>query len=132
MKVLIIDDDQDLTAIFVTILKKEGFEMLTAQDGNTGIAKIKAENPDLILLDQVLPDISGNDILKKVKDDPSTAHIPVIILSNFSQKELVDEALTHGAVEYIFKYQISPMDLVGKVKEILNKKEDLPAGRQEK
>lgn len=122
MKVLIIDDDENAMAIFTTILKREGFEMITAASGAEGIGKIKEEKPALILLDQVLPDTSGNELLKKVKEDPQTANIPVILLSNFSQKELVDEALTQGAVEYIFKYQISPEDLVSKVKQILGEK----------
>lgn len=121
MKVLIIDDDQDLSTIFATLLKKEGYEIVTAGDGITGIETAGKEAPDLILLDQVLPDISGNEILKKLKEDASTKDVPVILLSNFGQQALVDEALTQGAAQYIFKYQISPSDLVTKVNEILGK-----------
>lgn len=119
MKILLIDDDEALTTVFSTALKKEGLETVLASDGKTGLEKAKTEKADLILLDQVLPDIQGNEILKSLKADPQTQNIPVIILSNFSQEELVKEAIDNGAKDYVFKYQIEPSDLVNKVKSAL-------------
>jgi DNA-binding response OmpR family regulator len=119
MKVLIIDDDENLSAIFEIALQKEGLEVIIALNGRTGIDKAKSEKPNLILLDQVLPDISGNEILKTIKTDAQTKDIPVLILSNFSQEELVKEAINNGAMDYIFKYQVEPQDLVNKVKQAL-------------
>lgn len=116
MKILIIDDDDAQSAIFETALQKNGFQAVLAYNGKSGIDKAKIEHPDLILLDQVLPDISGNEILKTLKADSQTQNIPVLILSNFSQEELVKEAINNGAVDYIFKYQVEPIDLVNKVK----------------
>jgi DNA-binding response OmpR family regulator len=122
MKVLFIDDDEDLITIFSTALIKEGFETVYSLTGEEGINKVKTERPDIILLDQVLPDMAGNDILKALKADPQTKGIPVILLSNFSQGELVKGAIDQGAVDYLFKYQVEPKDVVSKVKEALKTK----------
>jgi twitching motility two-component system response regulator PilH len=119
MKVLIIDDDENLGAVFETALQKNGLETVSALNGQSGIDKAKLEKPNLILLDQVLPDISGNEVLRTLKLDSHTKDIPVLILSNFSQEELVKEALNNGAMDYIFKYQVEPQDLVNKVKQAL-------------
>lgn len=119
MKVLIVDDDENLSAVFEAALQKAGLETVFALNGSSGIDKAKTERPDLILLDQVLPDISGNEVLRTLKLDSHTRNIPIIILSNFSQEELVKEAINNGAMDYIFKYQVEPQDLVNKVKQAL-------------
>jgi DNA-binding response OmpR family regulator len=119
MKVLIIDDDENLGLVFETALQKNGLETIFALNGRSGIDKAKTEKPNLILLDQVLPDISGNEVLRTLKSDSSTQTIPVLMLSNFSQEELVKEAINNGAMDYIFKYQVEPQDLVNKVKQAL-------------
>lgn len=122
MKVLLVDDDEALGAIFKTALEKSGFAVALAKDGTSGLEMTGREKPDLILLDEVLPDISGNEVLKKLKSDTQTQNIPVLVLSNFSQEELVKEAISNGADDYIFKYQIEPQDLVNKVKNVLGNK----------
>jgi len=119
MKILLVDDDLALQTVFQTTLKNAGYTTVTANDGKTGLEKAKLEKPDLILLDQVLPDISGNEILKSLKSDEATKNIPISILSNFSQGELMQEAIQLGAHDYILKYQIEPQDLVNKVKTML-------------
>lgn len=119
MKILIIDDDTELSTIFSTALRKEGFEVITAIDGNSGIDKAKTDKPNLVLLDQVLPDRKGNDVLKALKEEATTQAIPVAMLSNFGQNELVQEAIGNGALDYILKYQIEPQDLINKVKALL-------------
>jgi len=119
MKVYFIDDDEDLINIFSTALVREGFEVAYSLTGAEGIEKVKTAKPDIILLDQVLPDMAGNDILKALKTDAQTKDIPVILLSNFSQNELVKGAIDQGALDYLFKYQVEPKDVVSKVKEAL-------------
>lgn len=118
MKVLLIDDDSATATIFATALKKEGFETEQAETGADGLAKAK-EKPDLILLDQVLPDTQGNEVLKKLKADDATKNIPVILLSNFNQQELIKDAIDAGAIDYVAKYQVETSDVVKKVKEVL-------------
>lgn len=115
MKILLVDDDQDIATVFTTALTSAGFTVDVAPDGKTALEKAKTK-PDFILLDQILPDIGGNEILKQLKNDESTKSIPVAMLSNFGQNELVDEAMKLGALEYILKYQIEPADLVAKIK----------------
>ncbi len=119
MKVLLVDDDEAILAVFSTALKKDGIDTVVTTTGKDALEKAKTDKPDLILLDQVLPDISGNEILKTLKADEQTKNIPVMILSNFSQEELVKEAIDNGATDYIFKYQIEPQDLVNKIKGVL-------------
>ncbi|HKC14770.1 MAG TPA: response regulator [Patescibacteria group bacterium] len=119
MKVLLIDDDEATAMIFATALKKEGFETEHAPNGKEGIEKARNDSPNLILLDQILPDIQGNEVLRTLKADEKTKNIPVVLLSNFSQEELVKEAINAGAVDYVAKYQVETNDVVEKVKEVL-------------
>lgn len=119
MKILLVDDDDALMTVFSTALKKEGYDTVIAKDGKSGLDKAKSEKPGLILLDQILPDIAGNDVLKSLKEDSSTQSIPVAMLSNFGQNKLVQNAMNLGAVEYILKYQIEPQDLIKKIKQII-------------
>lgn len=118
-KILLIDDDEALVTIFSTALQKAGFEVISALNGVNGIEKAKNEKPDIILLDQVIPDIGGNDVLKTLKQDSDTKNIPVAMLSNFGQNKLVEDAITLGASDYILKYQVEPQDVIKKVQEIL-------------
>jgi DNA-binding response OmpR family regulator len=118
-KILLIDDDEALLTIFGTALQKDGFQTETATDGASGIEKAKNGNYDLVLVDQILPDMRGNDIIKTLKMEEKMKTTPLLILSNFGQNELIQEAMTLGAVDYILKYQIEPADLVAKVKELL-------------
>lgn len=119
MKILLIDDDQAILTVFSTVLKRQGYDVITASDGQSGIDKAKTDKPDMIFLDQVLPDIQGNDVLKMLKEDLETKEIPVAMLSNFGQNELIQKAINAGAVDYIRKYQIEPDYLDTKIKEIV-------------
>lgn len=118
MKILLIDDDEALMTVFATTLKSKGYEVVTANNGQSGLEKVKTEKPDLVFLDQVLPDIQGNEILKTLKGDLETKEVPVAMLSNFGQNELIQEAINTGAIDYILKYQIEPQDLDTKIKEL--------------
>jgi len=126
MKVLVVDDDESLSAIIATALEKEGFSTLSTKTGREALEKARSEVPDLILLDQVLPDISGNEVLKQLKLDIQTKNIPVMMITNFSQEELVNQAINEGAIDYLFKYKVEIQDIVGKVKNALKKDEPSP------
>jgi len=101
------------------VLEKEGVAVISARTGQEGIETSKREKPDFILLDQIMPDMRGNDILQIIKGDPSTSQIPVAIASNYSDDVLTKEAIEKGAVDYILKYQIDPHDLLGKINNLL-------------
>lgn len=124
MRILIVDDDEALINIFANVFNKNGLDTITAITGKSGIDKAKSEKIDLIILDQILPDMPGGEVLKALKADPATKNIPVIALSNFSQQELVKEALNNGAKDYVFKYQVDPLDLVNKIKTVLKQPND--------
>ncbi len=121
MKILVVDDDESLSSIITIALEKEGFSTLSSKTGKDALDKAKSDNPDLILLDQVLPDISGNEVLKQLKLDGQTKNIPVMMITNFSQEEFVNQAITEGAIDYVFKYKVEIQDIVNKIKNALKK-----------
>lgn len=116
MKILIIDDDRNMTDMWTIALRNANFEILVATTAKEGIEKAKAEHPEFILLDQIMPDMKGNDVLRLMKDDPQINTIPVAVVSNYSEEKMMNEAIEAGAVDYILKYQIEPQDLVEKIK----------------
>lgn len=118
MKILMVDDDEALLTVFSTTLKKHGYEVITAINGQQGLEKARNEKPDFIFLDQVLPDIQGNEVLKTLKEDLATKMIPVAMLSNFGQNELIQKAINTGAADYILKYLIEPDDLDTKIRDL--------------
>ncbi len=115
MKVLIIDDDQMIINMWTVALKQENYEVISATNGKQGVDEAKRNMPNFILLDQIMPDMKGNDVLKLLKQDPQTKDIPVALVSNYSETDLMQEAIQAGAVDYILKYQIEPKDLVSKI-----------------
>jgi DNA-binding response OmpR family regulator len=126
-RILIVDDEIAVASVFETALKNAGFEVKVAPDAKTGIATATSEQFDLILLDQMLPDMSGNEILKILKQDERTKNLPISMLTNFGHDTMVKEALFAGANDYILKYQISTDDLVNKVKSLLGETEQAAA-----
>lgn len=118
-KVLIVDDELAVASVFETALKNAGFEVKIAGDGTSGISLAQSEPFDLILLDQMLPDNSGNEVLKTIRAAGVNMKTPISMLSNFSNDVTVNEAKTLGAQDYIMKFEISPDDLVNKVKALI-------------
>lgn len=122
MRILLVDDDEAILKVFSASLKAHGYDIVTASNGTDGIEKVKTQKPDLVLLDQVLPDIQGNEVLVALKSDPATKDVTVAMLSNFGQNELIEKAINSGAVDYILKYQITPEYLATKIQELVKPK----------
>jgi DNA-binding response OmpR family regulator len=118
-KILIVEDDKFLRDLCLKKLEKNGFKVSTAFDGEEGLKKIKEEKPALILLDIVLPGLSGFEVLKQIKADPQTDSIPVIILSNLGQKEGIEKGTKLGAEDYIIKADNTPNEIIEKVKVVM-------------
>ncbi len=116
-KILIIEDDEFLSGMYITKFSKEGFSVFFSETGEDGLNRAKKEKPDLILLDILLPQMNGFEILKKLKEDTATAMIPVIILTNLSQESDIKRGYELGAVDYLVKVYNIPSDVVKKVKE---------------
>jgi len=116
-KVLVIEDDQFLAKVYLIKLKKEGYDVEMAYDGNEGIEAMKKKIPDIVLLDLILPGIDGFEVLKKMKADPKLAKIPVIILSNLGQEEDIERGKKLGADDYFVKANTALSSIVKKIKE---------------
>ncbi len=118
-KILFIEDESALQKTFGEILKQEGYEMISALDGEIGLRLAKSKKPDLILLDLILPKVHGFDVLKELKGNPATKEIPVIILTNLEKLEDVEKALELGATTYLFKVNYTLEEVVEKIKKSL-------------
>jgi CheY-like chemotaxis protein len=118
-KILIIEDDPLMSRMYQKIFTFEGFEVVTAEDGQDGLDKIRSENPTLVLLDVMMPKLNGFEVLERLKADPATKSIPVIMLTNLSSQQDADNAMLKGAVKYIVKSEHDPKQVADMVKEIL-------------
>lgn len=117
--ILIIEDDKFLRELIARKLKKEGFAISEAVDGEKGLKKTKTEKPDLVLLDLILPGIDGFEVLAEIKKDHIAAEIPVIILSNLGQKDDIERGLKLGAVDYLIKAHFTLGEIIKKIKIVL-------------
>jgi len=118
-KILFVEDEAALQKTFGDILKQEGYEMLSALDGQKGLELAKSEKPDLILLDLVLPKMHGFEVLKSLKEDETTKDIPIIVLTNLEAMGDVEKALEMGATTYLVKASYSLEEVVQKIKKAL-------------
>jgi len=121
IKVLVVEDDTFLAGMYVTKLKLEGFEVELANDGEKGLKMAKNYNPSIILLDIILPKMSGFDVLKSLKNERQTKNIPVILLTNLGQRDDVQKGLDLGAEDYLIKAHFMPSEVVEKIKKLVQK-----------
>jgi len=115
-KILIVEDESSLLSALVEKLTKEGFETLEAKNGEEGLVMAKKEKPDLILLDIVMPVMDGITMLKQMRNSDWGKEIPVIMLTNLSEDDKVDESLENGAFEYLVKSDWKLEDVVKKIR----------------
>ncbi|MBN1193230.1 MAG: response regulator [Coriobacteriia bacterium] len=118
-RILIADDEPHIRRLVSFSLGNRGYEVIEAIDGGEAYDLALKNLPDLILLDVMMPVMTGYDVLNKLKAEPTTEHIPIIMLSAKSQRTEVEEGLARGALEYICK-PFTPKDLVQRVGEIVD------------
>lgn len=121
IKILLIEDDPFLLSMYSTKFEIEGFEVLTANNGEEGLALAKANLPDIILLDILMPVMNGFEVLEQLKNDSKTKKIPVILLTNLNQRDEIEKGLTMGADDYLIKAHFMPSEVVEKIRKILKK-----------
>jgi DNA-binding response OmpR family regulator len=121
VKILLIEDDPFLLSMYTTKFELENFEVITTDDGEKGLKMASKEMPDVILLDIILPKMDGFEVLRMIKADKKLKTIPVILLTNLSQKNDIDKGLSMGAEDYLIKAHFMPSEVVEKVKKILNR-----------
>ena len=118
-KVLIIEDDSYISEMYRIKFESENFETVVKNDGVEGIKFMEKNIPDIILLDIVMPKMDGFSVLKTIKKNPKLDKIPVILLTNLSQKENIERGFDLGASSYIIKAHFTPSEVVEKIKEVL-------------
>jgi CheY-like chemotaxis protein len=116
-KIMIVEDDAFVMDIYQTKLSQENFEVLSAENGLDALKKLEHDEniPDLILLDIVMPYVDGLELLKNIKEDERLKNIPIILLTNLSQKEEVDKGLGLGANDYLIKSHFTPSEVMEKI-----------------
>jgi DNA-binding response OmpR family regulator len=117
-RILLVDDEEDISYSVSRRLKKEGYEVLCAEDGAEGLRLAQTESPDLILLDLMLPKMDGFKVCRLLKFDERYKRIPILMLSARSQQEDISLGRETGADAYLTK-PCDPAELLGKIQELL-------------
>ena len=115
-KIMIVEDDSFVMDIYQTKLSHEGFEIIESINGVEALNKLAIEKPDMILLDIIMPQMNGLETLEKIKKDERLKDIPIILLSNLSQKEDIAKGMELGAVDYLIKSHFTPSEVLEKIK----------------
>jgi len=119
-KILVVDDEKDLLDLVKRILTRGGFEVITASDGEEGLAKVYSEAPNLMILDINMPGMNGWEVCGKIRGDPLYKHLPIIMLTVRKKKEDQLKGLDLGGDEYITK-PFYPKELLARVKTVLQR-----------
>jgi DNA-binding response OmpR family regulator len=119
--ILLVEDDSFVSDIYQMKIESEGFDIIVAENGLEAIKRLEKKIPDLILLDIVMPYMDGIETLKKIKKEEKWKKIPIILLTNLSEKEKIQEALGMGADDYLIKSHFTPSEVMSKVNMVLKK-----------
>ncbi|MEA2097470.1 MAG: response regulator [Patescibacteria group bacterium] len=121
IKVLIIEDDSYISDMYKIKFESENFETIIANNGVKGLKFLEKNVPDIILLDIVMPKVDGFSVLKEIKKNLKLNEVPVVFLTNLSQKENIERGFELGASSYIIKAHFTPSEVVKKIREVLEK-----------
>ena len=116
---LIVEDDKFLRTLLVVRLKEEGYAVTEAEDGQTALKILGALEPHLVVLDLLMPDIDGFEVLRRMKERPALAKTPTIVLSNMGSAEDISKAKAMGVADYLVKANYTLDDILAKIKEVL-------------
>jgi len=118
VRILLVEDSKPILYAYQRALRQAGYEVVCAEDGEAALKLAREQKPDLILLDMILPKMSGPDVLQHLKADAQTADIPVVVLSSLSEKNR-QKLIEAGAEDYVEKNSLSPMPGVNLLPKIL-------------
>lgn len=118
-KILIIEDDPLIVKIYTTRLTVDGYQVISAENGEQGLKLAESELPDLIILDLMMPRLDGFDVMAKVRQNEKLKNVPILVYSNLAQEEEMERAKSLGATEFIIKANLSPTEMVNKIKQYL-------------
>lgn len=117
--VLLIEDDEQFLEMYRLRLERDGYRVHAAADGEEGLAMAARLQPGIVFLDLRLPKMDGFEVLRRLRADAATASVPVIILSNHGEQEMVDQGLKLGALEFLVKAHTTPVELSEGIEEWL-------------
>ena len=120
-KILIVEDDAFIRDIYGVKFTNEGFDVILAENGIEAVRKLEDVTPDVILLDMIMPYMDGMEVLKKIKDNQAWKSIPIIMLTNISEKEKINQGKEFGVNEYLIKSHFTPAEVVDKVNNLFAK-----------
>ncbi len=118
VRVLVVDDDPVILELLRINFEIEGFEVFSASDGQEGLERARADRPDVVLSDIMMPRLDGLQLLARLRDDPTTAGVPVVLLSAKAQNAEVQRGLALGADDYVTK-PFDPLELIDRVNAVL-------------
>lgn len=119
-KILIVEDDVQISKVYEIQLKKEGFQTVTAHNGEDAIKMLIDENPDLVTLDLMIPKKDGFEVLEDIRDNHKDIKIPIVVISNLGQAGDKERVLSLGATEFLVKTDHSIQEIMNKIKGYLN------------
>ena len=123
-KIILVEDDRFLSKMYYDKLsREEGFTVATFESGEKALEAMRSEKPALVLLDILLPDMNGVQVLKAMKKDSTLRSIPVLMLTNLNERDYINEAFALGAEGYLIKAHFTPTEVVDKIKQILRHRE---------
>ena len=117
--ILIVEDDRFVSDLYQHEFEKSGYDIKLAEDGEIALKVVKESKFDCILLDVMLPKLDGLEVLRRIKEDSATKNIPVMILSNLGQDEIIRQALQIGAKAYIVKSLYTPNQVVNEIRGLI-------------
>ncbi len=121
-KVAIIEDDMAIVQMYRTKFENEGYDVATASDGGSGLELIESFEPDIILLDLMMPNMTGLDMLSKLRNQPTGRNAKVVVLTNMGDTETATRVYKMAADDYIVKAEMTPKQVAERVKNLLEKK----------
>ncbi len=122
-KILVVEDSRNIAAMISLCLEEQGYAVLLSEDGIEAVRSAFEDAPDLVLLDLVLPRMSGLTVLRALRDNPMTSGMPVIVISARAQKEDIQEAYSLGADDYLVK-PFTPSELTERISSLLRRDMD--------
>jgi DNA-binding response OmpR family regulator len=120
--ILLVEDDLLFQRTYYTHLREEGYQVRLASDGEQALQEIEASPPDLVLLDLLLPRLSGYDVLARIRADSRFAELPVIVLTNKGEREDIARAMELGASDYFVKFTARPREVLWKARQVIAKR----------
>lgn len=125
-KILVVDDEPHILTLLESRLKAYGFSVITASNGTSCLNKAQSDNPDLIILDVMMPELNGFEVCRKLKENKKTKDIPVVMLTVLTQEEDVTKGLAQGAACFLSK-PFNPEDLLSEIQTALSDKDKIKA-----